>query len=238
MVMLMRVVVADCSAIYTGRGDTQLPRGVRVLVIKLDGSVSIHNDVGNKPLNYMKGAVFSESFSDGCRVWHFDTRRESLAVTVYGVFSDVFHNLIEDDPGLVRDGTEGQLQVWLSENVHVFGVGYSLVGREFSTGNGPVDLLLLDGDLRPVSVEVKRVAMIGAVDQSRRYLDALRDRPFEDCGIDFSDVRGVIAALDIRPKTVDYAKRHGIGLVTVPSFWRDGSDVSVPVVDDSAAVSG
>lgn len=224
----MKLVVADCSAIYTGRGDTSLPRGVRAIMIKSDGSVSIHNDVGNKPLNYMKDATFSESKdAQGLVVWNYDTRRESLAITIHGIIMSSEHDLIKNDPGLERDGTEDHLQVWLSDNPQTLGNGYSLVSREFPTGNGPVDLLVLDENKNPVAVEVKRVAMIGAVDQCRRYVDSLKEsysqqqKPenslFEDNTVDFSKTRAIIAALDIRPRTIEYAKKHNIQLIQLPS---------------------
>lgn len=228
----MKLVIADCSAIYTGRGDTQLSRGVRSLIIKVDGSVSIHNDVGNKPLNYMKGAVFSEtSNSEGERVWDFDTRKESLSITIHRLIMTSEHELIEDDPGLERDGTENQLQEWLSNNPQVLGEGYSIVSREYPTGNGPVDLLALNKEGEPVSVEVKRVAMLGAVDQTRRYIDALKDYDKDAVsGIDFSKVSGMIAALDIRPKTVEYAIKHKIDMVTIPANWNRNSDHIPPLI--------
>lgn len=218
----MRMVIADCSAIYTGRGDTQLPRGIRSIMIKNDGSVSIHNDVGNKPLNYMKEAHFTSSETSFKElVWTFDTRKESLSIIIHKLISETEYDLIQEDPGLQRDGTEDQLQEWLSKHPEVFGEGYSLVSREYPTGNGPVDLFLLDERGDPVSVEVKRVAMIGAVDQCRRYTDALKEQEISENGINFLNVRGLIAALDIRPKTVEYAKKHNISLLTIPSSWRD-----------------
>src|SRR5665811_2396702 len=50
----MRLVVARCSARYTGRLSASLPEAVRLLVVKADGSVLIHADGGSyKPLNWM-----------------------------------------------------------------------------------------------------------------------------------------------------------------------------------------
>jgi len=48
----MRLIVARCSAVYSGRLDTVLPEALRLLMIKEDGSVLIHADSGGyKPLN-------------------------------------------------------------------------------------------------------------------------------------------------------------------------------------------
>lgn len=50
----MRIIVADCSAKYTGRLSASLPTAKRVLLIKEDGSVLIFSEIGSyKPLNWM-----------------------------------------------------------------------------------------------------------------------------------------------------------------------------------------
>ena len=50
----MRIIVADCSAEYTGRLNASLPVAKRVLLIKADGSVLIFSELGSyKPLNWM-----------------------------------------------------------------------------------------------------------------------------------------------------------------------------------------
>lgn len=215
----MRIVIADCSAVYTGRGDTKLAQGVRAIIIKEDGAVSIHNDAGNKPLNYMgKGNLFSEEIDDdGNLVWQFDTTKENLTLTLFGLVSDSSHALIVNDEGLVRDGTESQLQAWLAENPHALGGDYELIQREYPTGDGPVDILVQDQrDGSYVAVEVKRTAMLGTVGQTMRYVAGLRETP------DFynREVRGMIAALDIRPKTSKLAEKRGIECITIAEAWR------------------
>lgn len=222
-VSTMKLVIADCSAIYTGRGDTVLPRGVRTIMIKADGSVSIHNDKSNKPLNYMKTANFVEETNDaGESMWIYDSRNESLAITIHEIFMNTDMELMEDDPGLEKDGTEKHLQEWLSNHPEYLGEGFTIAAKEYQTGNGPVDLLALAEDGRPIAVEIKRIAMLGAVDQCRRYLDALRSSENdESLNLNFFHVGGMIAAVDIRPKTLEWAKKHKIATVIIPSNWRD-----------------
>lgn len=211
----MRIIIASCSVIYTGRGDTTLPEAVRAIMIKDDGSISIHNDKSNKPLNYMgKGYVLTETQENGYTKWAFDTRKESLQILLNTIFSDTDHQLDLEDTGLVRDGTENHLQAWLAENPEALGEGFTLVSREYPTGQGPVDLLVLDAEGNPVAVEVKRIAMLGAVDQASRYMEALKDLE------GFGNVRGMVAALDIRPNTVKLATKRSIECVTLPSDWQ------------------
>jgi RecB family endonuclease NucS len=211
----MRIVIANCSAVYTGRGDTKLNSAVRAIIIKSDGAVSIHPDTGNKPLNYMgKGNVFAEENIDGTVIWKFDTRKENLTLTLHEIISDSDHELDLDAEGLVRDGTENHLQEWLADNPEVIGSGFTLVEREFRTENGPVDLLMKDPEGNYLAVEIKRVAMLNTVGQVERYVNAMMETGLH------GTVRGLIVALDIRPNTLKLAEKRGVECVVVDSAWK------------------
>jgi RecB family endonuclease NucS len=214
----MRVIIAELSVVYTGRGDTYLPPAVRALILKGDGAVSIHDDAGNKPLNYMNGGKYElteTQMHDGSVLWSFDTRQESIQVSLHRIVSDTAHELDVEAPRLERDGTESQLQEWIAQHPESIGPGFTFVAREYATGAGPVDILVADASGRPVVVEVKRTAMLGACDQVGRYVAAIREQP------GFEDAVGIIAALDIRPKTQILADKRGIETVTLPAYWRD-----------------
>lgn len=213
----MRIVIAKCSVVYTGRGDTRMEEAVRAIIIKNDGSVSIHADKSNKPLNYMgKGNVFTvDKKTKHKQVWTFETRKESLQIFITKIVSDTSFSLSNDDAGLVRDGTENHLQGWLAENPQTIGYGFTLVSREFATGAGAVDLLLEDTGGRLIAVEVKRTALSATVYQTLRYVDALKDQ-FPD-----KEVLGYIVALDVRPNTLILAEKRKVVCVTVPSNWKE-----------------
>ena len=50
----MRLVIAQCTVDYIGRLTAHLPSARRLLLIKADGSVSVHaDDRAYKPLNWM-----------------------------------------------------------------------------------------------------------------------------------------------------------------------------------------
>lgn len=211
----MRIVIANCSAVYTGRGDTKLNPATRAIIIKNDGAVSIHPDTGNKPLNYMgKGNVFTEEHIDGSVIWKFDTRKENLTLTLHEIISDSDHELDLDEEGLIRDGTENHLQEWLADNPEAIGSGFTFVEREYRTENGPVDLLMKDSDGNYLAVEIKRVAMLNTVGQVERYVNAMKETGLH------GDVRGLIVALDVRPNTLKLAQKRGIECVVVDDAWK------------------
>lgn len=229
----MQVIVAECSAIYSGRGDSTLARGLRAVFIKSDGSVSIHNDNSNKPMNYMKTA--SKTVTEnavGEEVWTFDARHESLQITLHKVYNSFEQPLLgkDDDPGLTRDGTEAHLQEWLFANPETLGMGYSSIEREFQTGAGAVDILAVTPEGVPVAVEVKRVAMLGAVDQIQRYVESMKTLPNQivkdpqsehSIELDFRKTIGLVAAIDLRPKMLALAEKRSVPTVVIPTYWRN-----------------
>lgn len=226
----MRIVVCDCSVVYAGRGNTTLDRAVRAIIIKGDGSVGIHNDIGNKAINYMgKGSVLTTTIpEDGHaeEVWRFDARKEYIEITLYSIISDLRTPLDDGQVPLVRDGTEDKLQAWLHAHPAVLGEGLRAGEREFTTSAGSIDLLFEDEHGNIEGFEVKRVAMLASVDQCLRYVRALeedfagvKNRLGEDISI-----RVTLVALDVRPKTALLAQKRGIEHIIVPHNWNSEPD--------------
>jgi RecB family endonuclease NucS len=53
----MRLLVARCEVLYTGRLTATLPESVRLLMFKADGSFLVHDDAGGyKPQNWIRSA--------------------------------------------------------------------------------------------------------------------------------------------------------------------------------------
>ena len=208
----MRLVVALCEVDYAGRLSAYLPPATRLLLIKADGSVSVHaDDRAYKPLNWMSppARLQIDTPDEGPAVWTVtNPAGETLRITLHEVHHDSSHDL-GADPGLVKDGVEAHLQKLLAENVTALGSGWRLVRREFPTPIGPVDLLCRDADNRTVAVEVKRRGEIDGVEQLTRYLDLLNRDPR------LAPVRGVLAAQEIKPQARTLALDRGIDCTVV-----------------------
>jgi hypothetical protein len=212
----MRLIVARCSAVYSGRLDTVLPEALRLLMFKADGSVLILADAGGyKPLNWMTPPTVIEEESAPARKIVVRKRagasEDRLEITLIEVLSDVSHEMGSpgEDSALAKDGVEAHLQELLAEQPHWCGEGLRLVRREWPTDIGPVDLMCREGEDGWVAVEIKRVAGIDAVDQLTRYLERIRRDPgFDSC-------RGVLAAQAIRPQARVLAQARGIECVEV-----------------------
>lgn len=198
----MRLVVARCSVDYVGRLTAHLPMAPRLLLVKADGSVSVHaDDRAYKPLNWMSPPCRLTTSED---TWEVENKAgEKLIITIEEILHDSSHEL-GADPGLVKDGVEAHLQKLLAEQVEVLGDGYTLIRREHPTPIGPVDLLCRDADGGVVAVEIKRRGEIDGVEQLTRYLELLGRDPL------LAPVAGVFAAQQIKPQARTLAEDRGI----------------------------
>ena len=233
--MSVRLVIARCQVDYTGRLSAHLPMAPRLILIKADGSVSIHaDDRAYKPLNWM---------SPPCSLVEVEASRleaQSLPVVAEPVtalwevrgrdgdtlqiwLAEVYHDSSYElgvDPGLQKDGVEAHLQALLAEHPEALAPGLSLVRREHPTPIGPVDLLCRDAAGAYVAVEIKRRGEIDGVEQLSRYLDLMRRDAL------LGTVHGIFAAQLIRPQARVLANDRGISCVTVDYDVLRGLDSS------------
>jgi endonuclease len=208
----VRLVIARCQVDYAGRLTAHLPMATRLILVKADGSVSVHaDDRAYKPLNWMSPpcSLHEERDGPGGHEWTVQGRDgDTLRILIEEVLHDSSHDL-GVDPGLQKDGVERHLQELLAEHPGSLGDGISLVRREYPTAIGPVDLLCRDPDGVSVAVEVKRRGEIDGVEQLTRYLELLNRDPL------LSPVKGIFAAQEIKPQARVLAGDRGIGCVVV-----------------------
>jgi RecB family endonuclease NucS len=193
-----------------------LPSAQRLILVKADGSVSIHaDDRAYKPLNWMSPPC---TLQEAPGVWTVTNKAgEQLVVTIDELLHDSRHEL-GVDPGLVKDGVEAHLQVLLAAHPGALGDGMTLVRREYPTPIGPVDLLCRDVSGRSVAVEIKRRGDIDGVEQLTRYLELMNRDPL------LAPVRGIFAAQEIKPQARVLALDRGIECVTVDYAALRGAD--------------
>jgi RecB family endonuclease NucS len=204
----VRLIVARCEVVYSGRLTAVLPEALRLLMLKSDGSVMVHSDVGGyKPENWMTPPTIVEEDDDRIVV-RKRGEDDKLEIRLAEVVSDVTHDMGEA-AALQKDGVERHLQELLAEAPEWCGEGFRLVRREWPTDIGPVDLMCRDADEDWVAVEIKRIGTIQSVEQLTRYLDRIRLDP------SMGDCRGVLAAQIIKPQARVLAEARGIDCVEV-----------------------
>ena len=198
------MLVARCEVRYSGRLNAVLPEAVRLLILKADGSVLVHDDAGGfKPLNWMTAPTAVEELGDTLVVRKLKTE-DVLEIRLAEVLSDVVHDMGES-AALQKDGVERHLQEELAAQPKALGQDLQLVRREWPTDIGPVDLMCRDEKGDWVAVEIKRVGTIDAVEQLTRYLER----------IELAGCRGVLAAQSIKPQARTLAESRGIHCVEV-----------------------
>ena len=212
----VRIIVADCSAQYSGRLNASLPLAKRVLLVKADNSVLIFSELGSyKPLNWMAAPCTIRQIDPPDADDDPDTpvpervlrvcaekSDDVLEITLQHVYADDTYDLGED-PGLVKDGVEDHLQRYLAEQIERIGEGAKLVRREYPTAIGPVDIMAVDGDGTHVAIEIKRHGGIDGVEQLTRYCKLLNRDPL------IAPVRGIFAAQTITPQAGTLAHERG-----------------------------
>lgn len=226
----MRLIVAQCTARYTGRLSAFLPMAKRLILMKADGSVLLHSDGGSyKPLNWMSPPCTvralepdeTQTVAGIESVWvvqHAKTD-DRLEIEIHEVYSDSEHEL-GVDPGLIKDGVEAHLQQLLATQIELLGQGYTLIRREYPTAIGPVDILARDSQGASIAIEIKRRGDIDGVEQLTRYLELLNRDPL------LAPVRGVFAAQEIKPQARVLAKDRGMDCLILDYDAMKGVDDS------------
>lgn len=203
----MRMLVARCSATYDGRLSSTLASGVRLIMVKADGCVAIHADIGAyKPLNWMNAPNTLVEDADEWTVTN--PAGEVLRIHVEEVLAS-FDYALDTERGLTLDGVEKHLQELLAEHPDHVEPGLEVVRREYATDLGPVDLLCRDPAGQAVAVEVKRIGELDGVEQLTRYVERLNRDPL------LAPVRGILVATIVKPQARVLAGARGIGWAEV-----------------------
>jgi len=189
---------ARCEVWYSGRAESYLPLGDRVIIIKADNTLLIHQPEGNNPVNYMKGQTkHSMSFSDGklflnCRNL---SQKEFLDIRIDSVHFFQSHKL-EDGKSICIEGTEKDMAEMLMHKPELIEEGFRPLNMEEHTKYGFIDVFGHDKDRVLTVIECKRYSGdLKAVSQLRRYVEKIKSAK----GID--TVRGILAC----PKMSDNA---------------------------------
>ena len=223
------MLVATCSVDYAGRLNAHLPLATRLIIAKQDGSVLIHSDGGSyKPLNWMPppcdlqvsppdDAQAEAGVVELWRVTHQKTA-DMLVISIHDIHHELSHEL-GDDPGLVKQGVEAELQRLVAEQLGSIGEGLSLVRREYPTAIGPVDVMAKSDSGDYVAIEIKRRGEIDGVEQLTRYRELLQRDPR------LRPLRAVFAAQEISAQARTLAADRGIECVVLDYDALRSADV-------------
>jgi RecB family endonuclease NucS len=189
-----------CEITYSGRAEAFLGRGDRLLIIKQDRTVIVHQPDGSVPINYMRpGSRTDIERVEDHIILHVrnDDEHSFLDIEVFRVHAGQAHRL-EDGQKQDLAGSERDMSDWIRDNPTSIGKEFHPIAREEQTDVGFIDVFGHDKTGKLVVVECKRItASLTAVDQLRRYVERVKQIKGT------TNVDGVLAAPSITPNALE-----------------------------------
>lgn len=184
------IVAGKCHVSYTGRANSTLEPGERILIIKEDGSLLVHRPVGYEPVNWQPpGSVFHVQATAETVEVHAVRQRPRESVRV--IFSEVFMVSalsLADSGEFALYASEEDMHRAILLKPSLLEEGFKPISYEKKVEPGFVDVYGVDKKGKLVVVEVKRkTAGKEAVLQLAKYIDAIKSKADRE-------LRGVLAA--------------------------------------------
>jgi RecB family endonuclease NucS len=203
----MLLLVGECMVDYQGRARSLLDWGERLIIIKQDGTVLVHQPVMREPINWQPaGSITEFKTKDNQLILNCRHLRpaEKMAVT-FRQLKLVTATSLVDRANLIIAGMEIDVVNQIISNPNIIEEGLRIAKREKSVKTGSIDLYGFDKDHVPVLLEVKRsLATISSVHQLRMYVkDIKKDRKE-------SKVRGILCAPRIPNMVKALLKEHDL----------------------------
>lgn len=206
------VIACNCSVNYSGRAESFLPEGDRIIIIKSDNTIIVHQPTGNAPVNYMKPEGSIKAYlEDGKLIITSQNLalKDFMTVVINQVHFFNSHKL-EDGASIVVTGTEKDMADMLYKNPNLVEDGFRPVSQEEQTKYGFIDVFGYDKNGVLTVIECKRyTADLKAVDQLRRYVEKIK----QSKGI--NNVRGILASPKISPNAHRMLQDFGFSHIKV-----------------------
>ena len=198
------VFFAHCNIRYSGRAEAYIPDGDRIIIIKADKVLLIHQPENGNPVNYLKaGAIINTEKKENHLLLRAQQAQDYLEVEIHRVY-DAITRKLEDGQKQIIAGTEKDMSDMIKDNPQLIEPGFKPLSREEHTKYGFIDVFGYDKNNNLVIIECKRyTASLQAVTQLRRYVEKMKELR----GIE--NVRGIIAAPSISANALEMLQRWG-----------------------------
>ncbi len=209
----LTTIFGRCRVKYDGRAASSLDWGHRLVVLKPDGTVLVHTDSGQKPVNWQPpGCTHEGNRIDG--QLHVQSVRSNPDEQLLVVFDQVDQIVTYNGSGesdVTVAGTEADLRERILEDPELVEPGFEPRATERDTSAGAVDIYGTDSDDSAVVVELKR-RRVGpdAVSQLNRYVEALDSEGHAE-----RTVRGILVAPSVTDRAQDLLDRRGLEFVSL-----------------------
>ncbi|MEK6968780.1 MAG: endonuclease NucS [Nanoarchaeota archaeon] len=204
-------VGCHCFVSYSGRAESELPWGDRIIIIKSDRTLLVHQNKGSTPVNYMKEAVLDAYVEGDYAVVTAEniSQKEFMRIELTQVYFFESRQLI-DEQKIRIVGTERDMAEMIMQNPSLISLDFKPLSMEEHTKFGFIDLFGHDKNGTLIVVECKRYsADLSAVTQLRRYVEKIKDMK------GLSSVKGVLAAPKISTNAQSMLEKWGFSFVSV-----------------------
>jgi endonuclease len=201
----MIIVVGNCFVDYLGRATSRLPKGKRLVLIKGDGSISIHQNKLVRPTNYMVGSRIGTEISENTLIMRaFKSRPDEKISVFFSEIQDIKRYSIEISNDLRLSGSEKDLNEILMQDLSMIEKGLKPINQQQHFRKGVCDIIAEDKDGNFVVIELKRrQADYASVTQLQRYMKEVEKLK----GI---KTRGILLAPEIRKNALELLEQCGL----------------------------
>ena len=197
----MIIILAQCHVEYEGRARSRLDKGDRLILIKKDGTFTIHQELNLDPVNWQApGCKNKVSLKENQIILQSIKTKPDEEITVYldTVYCATYYNCV-DTKNLEIRGYEKHMVDLAWEKPELIEKGFRPTRREYQTENGFIDLMGTDKDEKLMILEFKsRKAGTNDVKQLKGYVECFMDNK--------EFVRGIIVAPDITDNALELLK--------------------------------
>lgn len=204
----------NCKISYSGRAEAELEEGDRLIVVKADNTLLVHQPEGSTPINYMKNdsSIKLTELDSKLLIKSYNQKfKDYLDIEITKVYSFSARRL-EDGKKLVLVGNEKDMSNMLRDNPHLISNDFKPLSREEHTKFGFIDVFGHDKKGNLVIIECKRyTAGLSAVQQLRRYVEKMMDLK----GLKKDKIKGIIAAPDIAKNAKEMLEKWGFSFIAI-----------------------
>lgn len=201
------IIIGDCVVDYDGRASSNLPLGKRLILIKADSSVSVHENRLVRPTNYMMNAKISCKIDEEkkCLVLKANRLKPKESITIFFTRIEAVNAFdLPQSNDLRLSGSEKELNDALMDDLEFLEPGLKPINQQQVFRTGVCDIIAEDKDGKLVVIELKRrQADYGAVTQLKRYVEQVEK-------LKNIKTRGILLAPDIRKSAMELLKSYGL----------------------------
>jgi RecB family endonuclease NucS len=185
------MIIGKCMVNYHGRAKSILDWGERIIMIKQDGNILVHQPIMREPINWQPSGSRSY-FNIENRQLILRSNHNHPPEKMKIIFKNIkliIATSLYDKSNLIITGMETDIVNDIINNPDIIEKGLRINKREKHVKSGLIDLFGHDKNHKPVVIEVKRsIATISSVHQLRMYVKDIKKN------IKKAEVRGILCA--------------------------------------------